>query len=258
MFPCCVVLSWGLLVAQAPAAINRSQLRERALAIAAAEDNFQAFALLEVGPSPLEIADDYVQLVGDLFHQQKNVPRMLAFGQAGIAFCLREARRQRDTNPRLATELTAQAQTIAATVSANTWPGWNAAGVVLSPTDQAFGRDAARLNLRLVQELERGPEALGQAHWLIGAHALAAGEFAAAEEAFERAEREFERARQAELAWMARGYRALAQKGQPLKRSAGDMLFQQTQRELRAASRADARLFADQLLSAEKTLLKSP
>ena len=57
-----------------------------------------------------------------------------------------------------------------------TWPGWNEPGVVVTPTLQAAGLEAARLNFKLAQEAG-SPEGVHKAaHFILGAQLLAAGE----------------------------------------------------------------------------------
>lgn len=253
----CVLLSC-LCQAQAPPALNRAALREQALLVAEKDDVFQACALLEVGDRPLDIAEDYLLVVGELYRQHKHIPRMLAFGQAGLSFCLREARRLRDTHPQRASDLLVQAQTIAYNLGVNTWPGWNTPGVTLTATDLAFGREAARLNLRLAHELARDAETLGRAHWLIGAHELARHAWVDAEQAFRLAEQQFAQSHQNELLLLARGYRALALRGQPAQRAVGSALWQKTLQELTASTQPDAAVYAKQLRTAERVLLPPP
>lgn len=252
-----VLVSW-LSLTQAPTALNRAALREQALRVAEQEDIFQACALLEVGDRPSDIAEDYALLVGEVYRQQRHIPRMLAFGQAGLSFCLREARRLRDTQPQRAAALSLQAQTIAYNLATNTWPGWNEPGVTLTTTDLAFGREAARLNLRLAQELARDAETQGQAHWLLGAHDLARQAWADAEQAFRQAEQQFAQAHKHELVLLARGYRALALRGQPAQRATGNALWQKTLQELTASSQPAAAVYADQVRTAERLFLPPP
>jgi hypothetical protein len=101
-----------------------------------------------------------------------------------------------------------------------TWPGWREAEIDPSPADLAFGMDCARLNLRLAIELNRPPMGLSKAHWLIGAHAMALGDFDLAAKEFQLAreglspENESEKA----LDYADAGYWALAR----LCKSPGD------------------------------------
>jgi len=61
-------------------------------------------------------------------------------------------------------------------IASFTWPGWNEPGVVVTPTLQAAGLDAARLTFKLAQE-GQSPEGVRKAaHFILGAQLLAAGE----------------------------------------------------------------------------------
>jgi hypothetical protein len=56
------------------------------------------------------------------------------------------------------------------------WPGWNEPGVVVTPTLQAAGLEAARLNFKLAQGVESPEGVRKAAHFILGAQLLAAGE----------------------------------------------------------------------------------
>jgi hypothetical protein len=47
-------------------------------------------------------------------------------------------------------------------------------GVEISPDQRKAGIEAATLSLRLVNELNIGPHQIGNAHWLVAAHHIAA------------------------------------------------------------------------------------
>ena len=60
-------------------------------------------------------------------------------------------------------------------IASFTWPGWNEPGVVVTPTLQAAGLEAARLTFELAQEAQ-APEAVRKAaHFILGAQLLAVG-----------------------------------------------------------------------------------
>ena len=143
------------------------------------------------------------------------------------------------------------------------WPGWNDEGIVLGATDLGIGLDAALLNLRLAQELSRGPEVMGNAHWLIGAHHLAANRAAQALKTFVQAEQAFQQAGKPDFALMAAGYAALASKctaaaqGAPTSaREIADRQLQAVLQKLEKSDDEDAKFFAEQIRTAEKVLLK--
>jgi hypothetical protein len=253
----CVVGPFVSETAMSAEPADRAAIRMRALQLADNGDAFQAFALLEQTDDAAAVAEDYSTLVREIYGQQKHVPRMIAFGHAGIHFCLTEAKRCEADDPKLAAQLRGQAKTIAYNLGANTWPGWNDDGITLTATDRALGCDAARLNLRLGMELGRGPEPMAHAHWLVGAHALAAQDAPAAQASFMRAEQEFARAAKPDFVLMARGYRALALKSAAATRADGDRQLQQALKELADSNSDDAKFFAEQLRTAERIILLS-
>jgi hypothetical protein len=67
------------------------------------------------------------------------------------------------------------------------WPGWGEEGVTIGPNDAAAGLAAARSNLVMAVELEKGDLAVSRAHWMLGAHLLTAGDLEHAAAQFHRA-----------------------------------------------------------------------
>ena len=94
---------------------------------------------------------------------------MIALARAGIHRALFEADRVPTADPDAAEALRGQAKTIAYDLGANLWPGWQDEGIVLTPADLTTGLEAARLNLRLAEQLGRPALPRCNAHWLLGA-----------------------------------------------------------------------------------------
>jgi len=69
--------------------------------------------------------------------------------------------------------LRSTAKGLAYDVGSLTWPGWEEPGIDPTPEDLAFGRECARLNLRLAIELKKPALKISMAYWLVGADALA-------------------------------------------------------------------------------------
>ena len=122
------------------------------------------------------------------YWEQKNIGRCVAFGRAGVQLGLLEGRRISQTDPELGDQLLGQAKAVSYNLASFAWPGWDEEGIDLSPSDIAMGFDAARVNQRLAIELERGPDPMGKAHWLLGAHHLPSGDLDNAREQFRLAE----------------------------------------------------------------------
>jgi hypothetical protein len=99
---------------------------------------------------------------------------------------------------------------IAYDLASFTWPGWDEPGIRLTPADMAKGLEAARLDLELAIALERPDEKVSIAHWIVGAHLLAAGSKDEAVAAFGEAAAAAVRAGDPAQELLARGYAAIA------------------------------------------------
>ena len=93
-----------------------------------------------------------------------------------------------------------------------TWPGWDEPGIELSPDLIAQGMAAAEINLAYGEILRRAHLPMSRAHWLVGAHHLAAGDPESAVKELTTAEELADRAGSKADQLMCRGYRQLAAK----------------------------------------------
>jgi hypothetical protein len=159
--------------------------------------------------APREVGARYFSAAENLY-QTRDLEATIAVSQKGIEYCLAqagEAVKRNDTA--LATELRGQAKALSYNLGSYTWPGWDESGIDIKSQDQAIGFDAALQNLKLGEELSRGPEPMARAHWLVGAHALAAGKHPLAIQHFEKsAELAHAAANQAEEL-LAQAFRAM-------------------------------------------------
>ena len=183
-------------------------------------------------------------------YRLKDVSGMVAIGRAGVQYCLTRARELGASEPDRARKLRVSAQIMSYNLAANAWPGWNDEGIVISRDQLAFGLDMARLDLRLAIEMEYPPLKLSNAHWIIGAHELAARDFGSALKTFEAALKYAEAAASSNQALMVKGYIALTQllAGGPL----GAHAFAGSLAALRSAGNDDCQFFAQQLETARK------
>lgn len=148
-------------------------------------DSFAAIEFLSAQDDTLAAVKVCDDLVRHLYNEAKNVPAMLMIGRAGIQLGLDRAAREPDAGR--AAAIKGQAKAIAYNVAANAWPGWEDEGITITGSDIACGLDAAKTNLRLARELQRGDLPMSRAHWVIGALHMAAGDLDAAKPAFEQA-----------------------------------------------------------------------
>ncbi|TAK14155.1 MAG: hypothetical protein EPO32_02780 [Anaerolineae bacterium] len=170
-----------------------------------------ATAYLESHPDPAAAAAGFSALARHAYIQRKDVALMIQIYQAGIEYALRTSLDVAEQDAELAFSLSSAAKGLNYDLAANTWPGWADDGIAITPEQQALGYGAAHKNLELAEILEKGDLPLGRAHWLIGAHHLAAGEHAPALDAFARAVDHTRRAGEPAEAQLSEGYHALAE-----------------------------------------------
>lgn len=212
-------------------------------------DSFAAIQYIQNQGDPKEVVELYLQTALWLYNNPKDVAAMVAISRAGIQYGLTEAERIQESDAETAVALRGQAKAMAYNLGANMWPGWQDEGIALTARDVQAGADAAGLNLRLAIELERDALPLCNAHWLIGAHHLAAGEYAAATEAFHQGEEQGTAAERPEFEAMCRGYRWMATRLAQPDVEAAVREFAAAVAQLRKLETDDATFFADQLES---------
>jgi hypothetical protein len=177
---------------------------------------------------------------------------MIDFGRAGIGYALHEARRIEKTDKKQADKLKGMAKIISYNVSANSWPAWEDKGITISDSDLANGFDLAKLNRRLAKELDRSAEVFGNAHWLVGAHHLAAKRTGEAVKSFQESAEQFNKAKKSDFALMAIGYHGLARALGKQDAKAGETEFREAVAALTKLDTDDAKFFAGQLESVRK------
>src|SRR5688500_17012208 len=131
-------------------------MKTEALRLAAEQDSFAAIAWLSAQPDPIAVAKAFSEAMLHLYWQEKNLPLAIAFGRAGAQFALAAAAGWETSDPGKALELRGSAKTMAYNLASFTWPGWNEPGIVTTSSDVALGLDAAKANLRLAVELQKG------------------------------------------------------------------------------------------------------
>jgi hypothetical protein len=209
-------------------------------------DSLAVAELLEAEGESRAIGQHYYRVMNDLYWKRHDLPAVVTVARLGIHYCIGRAQGVPEAQ---AAELRGLGKTMAYDLASFTWPGWDEDGIRPTPADEALGLDAARLNLRLAIQLKRGAEPMMNAHWMLGAQQLGAGQFAEAIHSFEHSA-EFarqEKNRGAEL--MAQGYAILAQLLEGKSPTA--------QQELRANAEAlpkekDGEFFRDQIAAAQK------
>lgn len=225
---------------------------DKAIAIAVEHDTFRANEFLQSQGEAAVVADLYSRLLRKIYREKKNVPLMVMLGRSGIDYTLAQSRA---AEPASALQLKGIAKEIAYNLGANTWPGWNDEGIVITKSDLAAGLDAARLNLSLAVELKRNDEAVANAHWLLGAQLLAAGKSEDAQQSFAEAAAKFRAAGKTQSEFMSRGYAGIAEMTAEKTKEVGKKKFDLAVEALLKDNSDDARFFVEQLQTASKVFV---
>lgn len=234
---------------------ERIKVFEKVKEILREHDIYKAIEFVNSQGEPQVVAKRYLDLAMDFYWKDKNLPEVINFAQAGIHYCLLKVQEYSRSNPDMAAQLKNTTKALSYNLASFTWPGWDEKGIVITNTDLITGLDAARLNLRLALELEKGPAAVSVSHWVIGAQYLALGDYEKAIESFTAAQ---EKAREAEdktSELMNAGYIGIA-KILAGKEKDGQKEFDNAQEGLTQQKTEDADFYKEQLQTVLKVLSK--
>lgn len=166
-------------------------------------DDITTLAAIDLRASP----DAYSEAMRHAYWEDRDLAGAIAIAFAGISRLLAEAPA---AGPERALELRSQAKRLTYDLASFTWPGWDEPGIIVTPPEMRAGFAAARANLRMAQELEKGDLPLSRAHWIVGAHELAAGHHVDAAASFRLAADHAAQANEPAEAELARAFEALA------------------------------------------------
>ncbi|MGV3721466.1 MAG: hypothetical protein ACO1SX_11210 [Actinomycetota bacterium] len=219
-------------------------------AVLRVSDSYAVAELLEQEGEPKAIARRYYGVMNALYWKKRDLPAMIVVARSGIHYCLSRAKGAAEAE---AADLRGLAKTMAYDLASFTWPGWNEPDILPTMADEAIGLDAARLNLRLAVELKRGAEPMLNAHWVLGAQQLPAGQYAGAIRSFEQSAELARAAKARGPELMATGYALLAK--QLLAPAA------ETEKALAANAAAlvkekDGQFFQEQIATAQRVFAK--
>jgi len=151
-------------------------------------DSAAAVEALARDPDSTSAAKAFLDVMTELYWKRKNLPACIAIGQAGIAFALARAfDADSSGNKELSYKLRSTAKGLCYNLASFTWDGWAEPGVAITPSDLAAGLDAAKANLRLAEELNKGDLPLSRAHWMLAGHYLSIADHAKAASLYRRA-----------------------------------------------------------------------
>lgn len=212
-------------------------------------DSFEAVAFINGLGDPLDVAKRYANLANDLYSEEKSVEAMITIGRAGLQYCLTKAQELADRDTETADKLKSVAKVISFNLAANTWPGWGDEGIAISRQDLLAGLDAAKLNLRIVKELNEGPVPLSISHWAIGAQHVALGDYDKALQAFASSKDMAAKGENEGGVWLAEGYMGIA-KILAGSKEEGNQQMEEAIAGLQKLGTDDATFFVDQLKTA--------
>lgn len=161
-----------------------------------------ALAEVDLSASP----DAYSEAMRHAYWEDKDLAGAIAIAFAGISRLLAEAR---SAEPEHAPALRSGAKKLTYDLASFSWPGWDEPGIIVTPPEMRAGFAAARANLRMAEELDKGDLPLSRAHWMLGAHELSAGHHEEAHASFERAAEHAARAGDRPQAELALAFAAL-------------------------------------------------
>ena len=145
----------------------------------------EAVASLRRPERPLDALGATNILIRHYYWKEKNLPVVVELAESAIAFGRAVAEALADAEQKA--RILGSVKAIAYNLASFTWPGWGEDGMVITPDQRQRGRHAADLNLRLAQQLEKDPQAISAAFWMVGAHQLTDQRAEAAVASFKRA-----------------------------------------------------------------------
>ncbi len=231
---------------------ERIKVFEKVKEILRKHDIYKAIEFVNSQGEPQVVAKRYLDLAMDFYWKEKNVPAVVNFAQAGIHYCLLKAQ---DYSKDDALKLKGIAMALSYNLASFTWPGWDEKGIVISKADLNTGLDAAKLNLRLALELEKGPAAISVSHWAIGAQYLALGDYDKAIESFTAAVEKAREVQDKASELMNAGYIGIA-KILAGKEKDGQKEFDDAQEGLKQQKTEDADFYSKQLHTVLKVFSK--
>ena len=212
---------------------------------------------LESAGDPVQVALLYADAAQAIYNERKDVSKMLALGGKGVDYTMRKATELAVSEPDKSKKLKEIAKVMTFNLSANTWPGWDDPGVLITAEHIKEGLGFAETSKQLVEELRFGPDQVGNAYWMIGAQHLACGRAGEAHAALQRAKGAFAEAADNDSIAMIRGYCALADKIDPAKRNEANTELHRVYAELDESGNESAQFYKGQLETADKVFAKS-
>ena len=146
------------------------------------------------------------------------------------------------------------ARRISYNLASFTWPGWGEKDLLITPADIEVGLDAARLNVRLVGELNEGDTPHSIAYWGLGAQLIAVQKYDEALKAFKKSKDYAHNAGEKLSELLADGYIGITMivSGD----ESGQEILGETIKKLNAIGSEDALYFVEQFNTAMNVFIK--
>jgi tetratricopeptide (TPR) repeat protein len=173
------------------------------------DDYFKAIEYLSRQSDPLEILDAFKEIAKQLYWDSKDMAGVIIISGAAIQFAQMSVQNT-SVKEDVARQMKEKAAAIAYNLASYTWPGWNKEGLEISIVEQKIGMEAAKTNLRFIEEMG-------------SAHRLTLNNPDEAIYCFERSLKYADWADNREETLLAQGYMILAQMLQSEKVGAQDL-----------------------------------
>jgi hypothetical protein len=145
-----------------------------------------------------------------LYWKRRDLSRCIVIGLAGVTFAMTRAIDADAKNEaELAYKLRSAAKAMCYDIASFTWNGWDEPGIAIGKAELAIGLDAAKANLRLAHELNKGDLPLSRAYWMLAGHQLSAGDRDAARLSYLEGEKHADAAESRPDALLARAFATL-------------------------------------------------
>jgi hypothetical protein len=135
----------------------------------------RAQRFIEDEDDPARVLAMYDGAIRHLYWSSKDIASVVLLGRAALAF---------GSDLENANHLGLM-KSIAYDLGSFCWPGWDEPDIAIPNDVRDFGAHAANMNLELADRLDKDAGPKAHAHWLVGAHHLAAGRTESAVKSFE-------------------------------------------------------------------------
>jgi hypothetical protein len=146
----------------------------------ASDDTGLAIERVSAIPDAVAGVSLYADAVNEAYWKRKDLPLTVLLARCGIQHGLTSAAALPQTEAERRGALRSKAKAIAYNLASFTWPGWDEQGIVCDASSIAIGYDAAKLNVRLAKELNKGDLPLSRGLWMLAGHELCRKKFAVA------------------------------------------------------------------------------